>query len=211
MANANYFIHERPEVLALIDRPLQQVLDIGCGAAHFSAAVKRKTNATVWGIEPVDSAAQEAREKIDKVLNGVYADVADQLPAASFDAIFFNDVLEHMTDPYTVLKEVHLPLKADGRIYASIPNVLFAESMLEVLKSKDWRYRDAGTLDATHFRFFTRKSILRMFEEAGWVVEKVVPLNVINSWKWRSLNLLFGGFFTDFLPMQYGIVARKKN
>ncbi len=210
MANATYFIHERPEMLALIDRPLQQVLDIGCGAAHFSAAVKKKTGATVWGIEPVASAAAEARQKIDKVLDGIYEEVADQLTSESFDAIFFNDVLEHMTDPYTVLKQVHGPLKADGRIYASIPNVLFAESMLEVLRTKDWRYRDAGTLDATHFRFFTRKSIIRMFEEAGWTVEKVVPLNVIHSWKWRLLNGITAGFFTDFLPMQYGIIARKR-
>lgn len=209
MANATYFIHERPEMLALIQTPLQQVLDIGCGAAHFSAAVKTKTGATVWGIEPVATAAAEARLKIDKVLDGIYEDVADQLPEAGFDAIFFNDVLEHMTDPYAVLKKVHVPLKADGRIYASIPNVLFAESMLEVIKTKDWRYRDAGILDATHFRFFTRKSIIRMFEEAGWAVEKVVPLNVIHSWKWRLLNWITAGFFTDFLPMQYGIIARK--
>lgn len=210
MANATYFIHQRPEILALVKLPIRKALDIGCGAAHFSAALKAKSGAEVWGVEPVATAAAEAEQKLDKVLVGVYEAVADELPLAHFDAIFFNDVLEHMTDPYTVLGQVGKHLDANGRLYASIPNVLFIESMLEVLKTRDWRYRDAGILDATHFRFFTRKSIIRMFNEAGWEIEAIHPLNAVNSWKWRLANKLTGGYFTDFLPMQFGVIARKK-
>jgi 2-polyprenyl-3-methyl-5-hydroxy-6-metoxy-1,4-benzoquinol methylase len=210
MDNQSYFEHERPEVLALIVRPIAMALDIGCGAAYFSAAVKRRTGAVVWGVEPTPAAAREARARIDEVLEGTYEQVETRLPAQAFDAIFFNDVLEHMADPWTVLRKALGPLKDDGRVYASIPNVLFADTLLQILRTRDWRYTDAGTLDATHLRFFTRKSILRLFTDTGYHVERVVPLNSLSSWKWRMLDRLSGGYVADFLPMQYGIVARKQ-
>jgi 2-polyprenyl-3-methyl-5-hydroxy-6-metoxy-1,4-benzoquinol methylase len=210
MTNQSYFTHERPEVLALIDRPVATALDIGCGAAHFSAAVKRQTGARVWGIEPTAAAAREARTRIDEVLEGTYEQVESRLPEDAFDAIFFNDVLEHMVEPWTMLRKALVPLRADGRVYASIPNVLFADSLFPVLRSRDWRYTDAGILDVTHVRFFTRKSILRLFDEAGYQVERIVPLNVLDSWKWRLLDKVTFGFVADFLPMQYGVVACRK-
>lgn len=210
MVNDNYFVHERPEVLALIDQKITNVLDVGCGAGHFSVSVKAKTGAEVWGIEPNKIAAASAANLIDKVLLGTYEDVESQLPENYFDSIFFNDVLEHMTDPYSVLSKVHRVVKTHGRIYASIPNVLFIDSIKEVLTTKDWRYTDAGTLDTTHLRFFTKKSTIRMFEEAGWRVDKIVPLNAVSSWKWSLLNFLCLGYFSDFFPMQFGVVASKR-
>jgi 2-polyprenyl-3-methyl-5-hydroxy-6-metoxy-1,4-benzoquinol methylase len=209
MNDRSYFEHERPEVLALIGRPIAMALDIGCGAGHFSAAVKRQTGATVWGIEPTAAAAQEARTRVDELLEGTYEEVESRLPGQAFDAIFFNDVLEHMADPWTVLRRALALLKDDGRVYASIPNVLFADSLLQILRTRDWRYTDAGILDSTHLRFFTRTSILRLFAETGYHVERMVALNALRSWKWRMLDRLSGGYVADFLPMQYGVVARR--
>jgi len=210
MTNQSYFMHERPEALGLIDRPVSIVLDIGCGAAHFSAALKRQTGACVWGIEPTAAAAREASMRIDNVLTGTYEQVESKLPERAFDAIFFNDVLEHMVEPWDTLRKALGPLRTDGRVYASIPNVLFAESLVTVLRTRDWRYTDAGILDVTHVRFFTRKSILRLFDDAGYRIERIAPLNVLDSWKWRLLNSLSRGYVADFLPMQYGVVACRK-
>ena len=112
-----------------------------------------------------------------------------ELPAHTFDAVFLNDVLEHMVDPWAALRKMRSLLKTDGRIYASIPNVLFAESLLAVLRSHDWRYTEAGILDVTHLRFFTRTSILRLFDDAEYRVERIVPLNSIDSWKWQPAEL----------------------
>jgi SAM-dependent methyltransferase len=210
MNSSTYFMHERPEVLALVERPVAMALDVGCGAAHFAAAVKRRTGATVWGIEPSPGAADEARSRIDRVLEGTYEQVERELPAHTFDAVFLNDVLEHMVDPWAALRKMRSLLKTDGRIYASIPNVLFAESLLAVLRSHDWRYTEAGILDVTHLRFFTRTSILRLFDDAEYRVERIVPLNSIDSWKWSLLNWVSQGYFTDFLPMQYGVIACSK-
>jgi 2-polyprenyl-3-methyl-5-hydroxy-6-metoxy-1,4-benzoquinol methylase len=210
MSGLSYFEHERPEVLALIERPITLALDVGCGAAHFSAAVKRTTGAVVWGVEPVAAAAREARARIDEVLEGTYEQVEARLPVQAFDAIFCNDVLEHMADPSAFLRKASALLKPDGRVYASIPNVLFVETFLKVLRTRDWRYEDAGVMDVTHLRFFTRKSIVRLFEDNGYQIERIVPLNAVRSWKWRLLERLSGGYVADFLPMQYGVIARRR-
>lgn len=203
-----YYQNSRPEVLALVDSAPKTALDIGCGAAIFSATVKAKFNAEVWGIEMSAEAAQEAALRIDKVLTGTFDQVADQVPNAYFDCIFFNDVLEHMTEPETALKAIRSKLAPDGKVYASIPNFLFAENIIRLFKSKDWEYTDSGILDRTHYRFFTRKSILRLFKENHYQVEVCEPLNAINSRKWKFLGWLTAGYTSDFLPMQYGIVAK---
>lgn len=203
----NYYQHSRPEVLALVQTPPTKVLDIGCGAGIFSASVKQKFNAEVWGIEMSPEAAQQATTRIHKVLNGAFDEVALELPDGYFDCIFFNDVLEHMTAPEEALRAIRLKLAPGGKVYASIPNFLFAENIIRLFKTKDWVYTDSGILDRTHFRFFTRKSILRFFEENKYQVEVCQPLNAINSTKWRIMGWLTAGYTADFLPMQYGIVA----
>jgi len=210
MNESSYFMHDRPEVLSLVDRPVTMALDVGCGSAHFAAAIKQRTGATVWGIEPSTRAADAARSRIDRVLEGTFEQVKGELPVHAFDAIFLNDVLEHMVDPWDALHKMRGLLQANGRIYASIPNVLFAESLLQILRSRDWRYTAAGILDITHLRFFTRTSILRLFDDTGYRVERIVPLNSIHSWKWSLLNWVSRGYFTDFLPMQYGVLACSK-
>lgn len=207
MNQSSYFTHDRSEVLSLVDRPVTMALDVGCGSAHFAAAVKRRTGAIVWGIEPSRRAADAARTRIDRVLEGTFEQVERELPVHAFDAVFLNDVLEHMVDPWEALRKVGGLLQSDGRIYASIPNVLFAESLLKILRTRDWQYTSAGILDVTHLRFFTRTSILRLFDDTGYRVERIVPLNAIHSWKWRLLNCVSRGYFTDFLPMQYGVIA----
>jgi len=203
----NYYQHRRPEVLALVGSPPKTALDIGCGAAIFSASVKEKFHAEVWGIEMSAEAAREAANRIDRVLTGTFEQVADQIPDAYFDCVFFNDVLEHMTDPESALNAIRSKLSPSGKVYASIPNFLFAENIIRLFKTKDWQYTDSGILDRTHYRFFTRKSILRLFEENNYVVEVCKPLNAINSPKWKLVGLLTAGYTSDFLPMQYGIVA----
>lgn len=203
----NYYQHSRPEVLALVSTPARRVLDIGCGAAIFSSTVKQKFGAEVWGVEMSAEAAQEAANRIDKVLTGTFEQVAAEVPDAYFDCIFFNDVLEHMTAPEAALQAIRSKLAPGGKVYASIPNFLFAENIIKLFKTKDWVYTDSGILDRTHFRFFTRKSILRFFAENNFQVEVCQPLNAINSPKWKLLGWLTAGYTADFLPMQYGIVA----
>lgn len=203
-----YYTHNREEVMALVKHKPERMLDVGCGEGRFVAALSQQWKAEAWGLEMDERAAAVARQQLHTVLHGTFEAVGAQLPKAYFDAVFFNDVLEHMVDPWQTLRAIQPHLAPGARIYASIPNFLFAENMLLLFKTKDWVYTDSGILDRTHMRFFTKKSMIKMFEDCGLEVESCTPLNAINSFKWRMMNAITFGYTRDFLPMQYGIVAQ---
>jgi hypothetical protein len=47
---------------------------------------------------------------------------------------------------------------------------------LKVLRGR-WDFIDAGTLDRTHVRFFTRQTMVEMFTDAGYLIERVEGIN----------------------------------
>ena len=59
-----------------------------------------------------------------------------------------------------------------GCIIASIPNLMNAEVIYDLLNG-NFTYKDAGILDRTHIRFFTKNEIFRMFVNEGYLVERV--------------------------------------
>ena len=48
-----------------------------------------------------------------------------------------------------------------------------------------WRYEDCGLLDRTHFRFFTKSEIVKMFEEADLVIDDIRPRQLILDESWK--------------------------
>jgi len=54
-------------------------------------------------------------------------------------------------------------------VVASIPNVAHGSVRLALLQGR-FDYRSLGLLDNTHLRFFTRESVGRLFEDAGFLI-----------------------------------------
>jgi O-antigen biosynthesis protein len=125
----------------------------------------------VVGIEIDPRAAAEASAHAERVIVGdaETLDLDEHLGDERFDAVLFADVLEHLRDPAAVLRRVR-PFVADGGvIVASIPNVAHVSVRLALMRG-EFRYREVGLLDDTHLRFFTRDSIVDLFESTGFVV-----------------------------------------
>ena len=131
--------------------------------------------AEFWGIEPVAEAADVARTGSRTIQHGLFPDALDA-PPNHFDCITFNDVLEHMYDPWEALKTTRSLLAPGGKVVASIPNIRNYETLSDVFLKGDWQYTASGVLDVTHLRFFTQTSLRRMFDEAGYRVELVEEL-----------------------------------
>jgi 2-polyprenyl-3-methyl-5-hydroxy-6-metoxy-1,4-benzoquinol methylase len=205
-----YYGKDRPEVSARIDRSARRVLDVGCGAGMFGASIRRRQGAEVWGLEVNVEAATQAEAQLDRVLIGDALESVRQLPDDYFDCMVFNDVLEHLVDPYAVLGEAKRALTRSGVVVASIPNVRYARVLFELLVQKDWHYQPWGVLDRTHLRFFTRKSIARMFEEQGYEIISLEGINPTQSRYYLPINLMTLGLFSDAKHMQYLCVARAK-
>jgi 2-polyprenyl-3-methyl-5-hydroxy-6-metoxy-1,4-benzoquinol methylase len=207
----NYYNGERSEIMQFVPGGLKTVLDVGCGTGNFAYNLKKMYNCEAWGIEPNDQVAQIASQKLDKVINNVFSADLPELKGKEFDAIIFNDVLEHLINPDEVLGQCKLFLKKGGYIVASIPNIFFFPVFFNtIILKQDWAYTNFGTLDKTHLRFFTRKSIVRMFEEQGYRVVKIEGINPETPRRYRILNTLLFNRLKDWKYLQFGVQAKLK-
>ena len=100
-----YYDNIRYEMLKYLPKDAKKVIEIGCGNGCFAEVIKKQNEAEVWGIELMESEADIASKILDKVFAGECEKHLDALPDNYFDAIYFNDVLEHLVDPYSVLKK----------------------------------------------------------------------------------------------------------
>ncbi|CAM2064263.1 Class I SAM-dependent methyltransferase [Sulfidibacter corallicola] len=205
-----YFEHPRTEMLDFLPAKAKTFLDVGCGAGTFGKQVKDKYDCEYWGIELDPEAAEIARTRLDNVKVGGAPDSLYDLPDGHFDCIIFNDVLEHLVDPYEVLRFIKSKLSPVGVITASIPNVRHFETMWKLVVKKQWRYEDAGILDRTHLRFFTHSSILEMFDEQDYDIEVIEGINKSTSRFERLCNLMTLGWLSDTLYLQYAVRARPR-
>lgn len=87
-----------------------------------------------------------------------------------FDYVIAGDLIEHLRDPWNVVKKIAGTLKSNGKFIVSIPNVSHISVICNLLLGR-WDYTDAGLLDRTHLRFFTRDTMFKMMAEAGLTVE----------------------------------------
>jgi 2-polyprenyl-3-methyl-5-hydroxy-6-metoxy-1,4-benzoquinol methylase len=196
-------------MLKFIPSGIRRVLDIGCGEGNFGEMVKEQLGAEVWGIELCLNVALKAGEKLDKILVFDIESEMTSIPACYFDCIVFNDVLEHLKYPWTVLHELRKNLVNYGYVVASIPNVRYYHHVKELLLHSDWEYRAEGILDKTHLRFFTEKTIRSMFVRCGYRVLTIEGISATASRKFHLMNALFFNKLEDMKYLQFACVAQK--
>ncbi len=146
-------------ILSLIAKHKKQgkMLDIGCGPGLFLDEAKKQG----WSVQGVDLsgwAKEHAKKNFGiEVLQGTLHDA--RFPDRNFDGIVMNDVIEHLEDPKSALKEIWRVLKNDGILYVSTPDI---ESFLSrLLRAKWWG------INKYHLFYFSRKTLEKMFQEAG--------------------------------------------
>ena len=207
-----YYTNVRGEMLECVPLNAANVLDIGCGAGTFGAALKRERGAqAVTGIEINRTAAQAARSQIDSVLVGDVVTTLPDLRGQTFDVVVLNDVLEHLIDPEALLNQLRAFMTKDGRVVASIPNVREFTNVRNLVLRGRWDYTDAGILDRTHLRFFTRASLDGLFERGGFILESVHGINRRTSASFVIFNIATLGIFSDMGFPQFACVARLRD
>ena len=215
-----YFRNERRELAAQVPETARRVLDVGCGGGDFGAALKRRGAQEVVGVEIVERVHALAKQVLDDALLGNIEHMELPFEDGYFDCIVLGDVLEHLVEPGATLRKLARVLAPDGTIVASIPNVRFCQ-VVSMLAHGRWQYADAGILDRTHLRFFTRTEMIELFEGAGLKVAGIGPLSVLTP---TQLERDARGFihmdkmtygpvddaeYRDFLTYQYLLKAVK--
>jgi len=204
-----YFSGVRSELINLVSGTGNRILEIGCGEGGTSAELKLQGKAIeAVGVELVPEAAEYAKQKLDQVIVGDIEKLNLPFTPERFDYIILGDVLEHLIDPWGCLKKLRNYLKLDGKVVASIPNVNHWRVLKDLILKDKWEYVPAGTLDRTHLRFFTKKTIKAMFTQGGYKITYLGKNFSPRPWV-RLLDRLTLGKLERFLVFQYLVCVEK--
>ena len=168
----DYSFFPRRDLMSLMDfsKAGLRVLEIGCACgATLREIGARSPSARLYGVELNDKAAEIAAPYATILSMDVECLDPSQV-AERFDYIVMGDVIEHLQNPWKAIENMRELLAPGGEVIASIPNVGHISNLYEVL-SGNWTYKSMGLLDRTHLRFFTKKEIIKLFQEAQFDIQ----------------------------------------
>jgi SAM-dependent methyltransferase len=183
----------RAALLRLVPRDAGLVVEVGCGTGELAALYRRSNpHAQYLGVERHLPAIEQAARQLDRV---VYGDAELVTPGQfgiapeTVDCLIYDELLEHVADPWGLVRDQAAWLRPDGVVLARVGNVQHW-SVLAGLLCGRWGYRPAEQHPRAHVRFFTRATAVDLFASAGLVVEDVVPLPAPDEAAGRFVELL---------------------
>ncbi|PIU67066.1 MAG: hypothetical protein COS84_05130 [Armatimonadetes bacterium CG07_land_8_20_14_0_80_40_9] len=175
-----------------------RILDIGCSVGHFLEIARDDGWETV-GMELNKRAVEHARSLGLKVWEEKLT--PNLFPKEHFEAITLWEVLEHVSEPRELLKEIHLILKDKGILLVLVPNI--DSIALRIMHEKSATFGGSS-----HVNFFNYKTLSRLLKEEGFetvdyetIVSELGTLN--NYLNYEHPYLGKGGQILDFLTPEY--------
>ena len=197
------FVHRLP-----LD-PTSAVLEAGCGTGATGAlALKRGRAGRYVGIELFESAAARARNVLSEVVVGDVEAIEPDWQPAEFDALILSEVLEHLREPWAVLRKLSRFVRPGGLVLASSPNISHWRVVRELVNGR-FPLDDQGVFDRTHMRWFTPESFVEMFEGAGFAVDRVRPVTPFSP-RTQLFSALTRGRFDHLFMTQISIEGHKR-
>lgn len=171
-----YYNRVNVDLLSRIPVNASSVLEIGCGAGALGRAYKRiNPDCYYAGAELMPEPARYASASLDHVQVLDVDTEALEVPfGLAFDCIIYGDVLEHLRDPWAVLRKHAELLSEDGVVLACVPNVQHW-SVLDNLLRGNWPQAEEGIFDRTHLRWFTRQGVIDLVKSAGLHPVDIAP------------------------------------
>jgi SAM-dependent methyltransferase len=128
-----------------------RILDAGCGSGRNMVELAR--HGTVTGVELSDTSIEVARERgAGEVIAGSVLDMP--FDGDSFDLSVCLDVIEHLEDDLGALRELRRVLAPGGSLLVTVP-------------AYQWLWSGHDEVNH-HHRRYTRRSLQRVAEQAGW-------------------------------------------
>ncbi|MHB9036652.1 MAG: class I SAM-dependent methyltransferase [Armatimonadota bacterium] len=182
-------------------KPGSRVLEVGCATGYMTRVLKEDRGCKVTVLEISEDMIERARPYAECAIVGDITNpgIWDDLQRP-FDHIVFADVLEHLPDPWAVLRRARECLTPVGSVVCSVPNIAHYRIRLKLLFGH-FDYRRYGILDDTHLRFFTAHSIRSTFVDTGYVIESM------NGMNWRPFETQMLHLFPNAFAVQFVVEA----
>jgi len=158
-------------------RRIGALLDVGCGFGAFLDAAK-SVGWKVCGLE-VASAPASIAARCHDVFNGYLSDTP--YGSDSFDVVRLNSVIEHVSSPRALVRDIGRVLRPGGLLHISTPNV---KSFSMVLQGAGWRY----VCGQHHIYLFSPRTLARLMESEGFKIVRVSTRGIHFNHKNRRLG-----------------------
>ncbi len=159
------------------------VLDIGCTYGEFL---------TYFGPGSVGLTImeEEVEEGKKRALDIRLANIEDPHFALEkqFEVIFANNIFEHMQSPHNFLIKIKEHLVPGGALILGVPCIPYLTPLLHFRKFR-------GALASLHINFFTRSTLIKSAEFAGWHVLETRGFRFKNRFIDYLLNPIYPHFY----------------
>ncbi len=168
----NVFEADRADLFHLIPEESTNLLDIGCASGNFGKRLKEiRGKIKITGVELSSELSKKTEDIYDKIITG---DIEKLEIKEKFDTIICADILEHLYNPWGVVKKCYNILENQGVLIGSIPNIGHWSNIFDLINGK-FEYLPFGNLCVGHIRFFTENGIRELFEESNFKIEILQP------------------------------------
>ena len=171
------------DLLALIPKDAKRVVEVGCMLGAM-AREYRQINPSVdyTGIDVDADYAKQAQEHCTRTMGADIETFDDEAWKAfvDCDCWIFGDTLEHLRDPWAVLRRIRSSMAPNGSVVVCIPNAQHW-SLVARLAGGIFRYEDSGLLDRTHLRWFTRTTFNELLVDTGFVITYTAERRFLNT------------------------------
>ncbi len=150
------------------------VAEVGAGIGNFSEFLLQAGVQQLSTFEPSSNMYPALEEKFSQIssvdtYNCFFEETSEKF-VATFDALAYVNVLEHIENDRLALEHAHQTLKQDGHLLIFVPALKFLYSELD---------RKVG-----HFRRYTKQELVDVVSLAGFRIDEVKYFDVMGIIPW---------------------------
>lgn len=153
--------------------PGSRLLDVGCGNGSVATEMQKR-GFKVTGIDLAESGIRVARQSCPAGRFEVLpadSKVLDNLRERPFDLTYSIEVIEHLYDPRSFLAGCFAATRSGGTFICGTPYHGYLKN-LALSVAGAWDHHHNPLFDGGHIKFFSRRTLSAIIEEAGFTVRQ---------------------------------------